>query len=294
MTAADVAELFRGRTLHRRAHLWKITRADGTVLRFAEWDREISFDGEVYTPAGGLVGTADDQERGLDARSLEVHGLISSSAITEDDLWRGLYRMAAVEHFEVDARYPWNGYIEKNTFRIARTFFDGSQWGAEIQGLGSRLSKRRGLVAERHCSREFGGFGCGYDIPGSGLVRSYTVTTVPEDRVEIKVINPGGTTPGTDDYRNGRIRFTSGLNAGVEVDVAAFSVALGLDTICTWDLEVPVPHPIQPGDTFEATPGCDRTWTDCIGWHGNGVSGAADRWGGFRTIPGTDESHRER
>lgn len=292
MVAIDAAALFVGRRVHRRAHLWRIERRDGTVLRFCEWDKEITFDGETYTPQDGVDGTASEKEQGFGVADVELHGILSDSAITEADLWAGLYRGAVITHYEVDARFPYLGFLDKNIFRIARTFWDGRQWGAEIHSLGALLQQRRGRVAERHCGHQFGDALCAFDIPGSGLVATLTISDVPEARREFRVTSPGISVPGN--FEGGTAEFITGANAGILVDIHEGYAIAGPSTIGGWILEMPTPYVIEAGDQVKVTPGCIRNWDACQNWHGGGASGAARRYGGFRWMPGTDEVARER
>jgi uncharacterized phage protein (TIGR02218 family) len=67
--------------------------------------------------------------------------------------------------------------------------------------------------------------------------------------VTIATINP-------DYFAFGLVTFTSGFNAGLTMEVKS------------WDgtnltLFLPMPFPIQPGDEFTITPGCDLRWPTC-------------------------------
>ncbi|MBI3444571.1 MAG: phage BR0599 family protein, partial [Magnetospirillum sp.] len=73
-------------------------------------------------------------------------------------------------------------------------------------------------------------------------------------------------------WDHGRVIMASGLNAGLTRSVKTSSPG-------RLELYGPFPYPPQPGETFSAMPGCDKTLARCTS-HANAV-----RFGGLPFVP---------
>ena len=77
------------------ATCWRIARTDGVVLGFTDHDAALTFAGTTYEPM--LEGGEASQKLGPQTDTSEVVGVLTSGAITEDDILLGRFDGASVE-----------------------------------------------------------------------------------------------------------------------------------------------------------------------------------------------------
>lgn len=95
---------------HAVVRLVKLTRVDGTVLRFAETDVPVTVDGETFQPGEGLV--VGSVPFGLDgfASGIDLSiGATTETLIDVDDLRAGLWDDAEIYVYVADAINPEHG-----------------------------------------------------------------------------------------------------------------------------------------------------------------------------------------
>ena len=279
------------------AACWKITRVDGTILRFTTHDKALVYDGESYSPANSY--SPGDVELSTDGSSnqMEVWG-ITSDDITESDLLLGLYEHAFVEIFLVDytdlaiprtvLQVGWIGQV--------RTQQDSFQ--ADLRGLVTRLQQAIGETVSPDCRWDLGDSRCQVDVVA--LTVTDTVDSVPglnaeslsrpassgsalEDAVVQTLINPNdeficfSRPEASGHFDFGTLTWTSGDNQGLSMEVVRFDGGY-------FKLMEGMPYQIQVGDGFEIFPGCDKRPTTCKSKFNNFVNN-----GGFPHVPGTDD-----
>lgn len=254
------------------ATIWKVTRVDATVIGFTDHDSDLLISAVTYQSATGYTRTAIQSTSDLSVDNLELDGLISVSAVSEDDLRGNKYQGAEVRVSVCDyanlATTPVllrRGWIGKITVR------DGI-YVAELRGISDRLQQTIGRVYGRECDADFGDARCGIDATAGVHNATGTVGTVTSDskfydvaRTETK-------------WTAGKLTWTSGNNNGVNIEVKK---ADGAGNIELWQA---MPKAITIGDTYTIRAGCQkRRVEDCITLYNNAVN-----FRGFDTIPGTD------
>jgi uncharacterized phage protein (TIGR02218 family) len=266
-------ESLRLQRTHRFAVLWRITRVDGHVLRFTSHDRPITYAGFSWTPAGGFSASALQRQDGFKDRNWEATGIISSDAITFDDLRAGKYRQAKVEAIKIDWRYPWADPFEISTFWIVNTQFTGVLWEAQIEGLTHKLKMSIGRIFARTCDvHAFGDQRCGLNEADFTFSGSVTAINVARRDFQTTVSQT------TNYFKRGYLKWTSGLNEGLTMEInKSFGTA---GRIVLW---LSMPYDVAIGDTFNAVVGCDRLYKTCLTKFNNIVN-----FRGFPWVPGTD------
>lgn len=273
-------------TQKRLATLWKLTRADGTILRFTDHDDPIPFSTfstvvETYVPTNGVSLSARQLQAGLKVNNLEARGVLASAAITEDDLRYGLYDGAEIWEYLVDWKYPFNGALVSTYYRIREVSWTPQGWTAQIEGRTSSLQVKRGHLYTKSCRYTLGDDHCGKNIEtGTGDFRvAGTVAAVSNAR---KVFTSAALVglQSNEFYRYGKVVWTSGNNAGIDLisEVSKFVSASGQVS-----LQLDTPINIAVGDGFNIYVGCDKTYGTCKSKFSNG-----DAFGGFPHIPGND------
>jgi hypothetical protein len=182
------------------ATAWLIQRIDGTVFAFTDHDvsatinLEAIVSGYGYSNIPGIDGTgtqvyesltgsgyaATDVENtaALNVDNMEVHGLLSSSSITEDDLRAGLWDYANVCIFV----YNWNdpdgspdyGAVIMRIGKLGEVTIDAGIFKAELRGLTQAYTRTIGELTSPLCRADLGDARCTVNLlVGSP---SFTVT----------------------------------------------------------------------------------------------------------------------
>lgn len=246
------------------ARCWTLTRRDGARLGFTDHDRSLVLDGLSHDPDSGLDAGALDSASGLASDNTEALCALSADSITEHDLERGLYDGAEVDLHLVDWTDPADRVL---LFRgsIGETVRGPLSFTAELRSMASKLDQTIGRAYLRQCDAELGDARCRLTItPAIG-----TVTALAETG-EITATGLGT------DHARGVLTWLTGANTGSTQIVRDHTG----DTLAVWS---PPPDPVQPGDTFAVTPGCDKTLATCRDRFANAMN-----FRGFPHIPGDD------
>lgn len=260
--AAYRAHLATGSTT--RARCWKITRRDGLVLGFTDHDRPIAFDGVTFEPTSAVSASEASASLGLAPDEAEVAGALTSAAITEADLARGLYAGAAVEVWDVN-------WADPDARRLAGLYEVGeverreNAFRAEIRSRAAALQRKLGRVLLPACDAELGDARCGVDVSGPPFLEAGTVASA--DDLTITAAEAGLAAAGSDFFTRGLLTWTSGANAGTTSAVRRHVQATDTAVLDIWRAPA---FDIAPGDGFTLRAGCDKSWGACVVKFGNG------------------------
>ena len=271
------------RQSHRLARLWWIRRTDGFDLRLTDHDHALTFDLFEYTPIGGVDATAIRKAGALEEQNFEARGVISSDAITYDDLRAGRYHEAEVNEYAVDWLYPWAGALQHTRYWITETHFDGEQWTAQVSGIPYWLRFSTGDVLARNCGADLGDARCGVVATDPPYTLTGTVLEVLTGRLSFQA----GNLVETDHlYDEGEVVWVTGQNAGIRCVIrdCAFGRAPWTSGAPVITLHMRTPHPIAVGDFATFKQGCDKKRTTCRDKFSNLVN-----FRGFPHMPGTDK-----
>ena len=262
---------------HRYATTWKITRADSTVFRFTSHDHKLTVGGEIFTPAGGFNATAQQKRDSLRGQDKDFQGVITSAAITTEDLREGRYRGATVEEQLVDWQYPWGGVIASAFYYVLETRFTGESWDAQLQGLTAQLERNVGAVHTRNCPYNLGDADCRKVL--TSFTANGSAVTVVTDRANFTATDGEYSSQAADLYQFGEVQWLTGNNAGLVSEVRSNTAAAG--TSITFELQLDTVLDIEVDDTFDVIQGCNKTRAVCISKFDN-----IDNYGGFPFMPG--------
>ena len=257
-------------------HCWRVQRRDGSVLGFTDHDRDLLIDGTTYKAASGFTATAIEDQLGLAVSNLDVDGALSSAAITEDDLNAGLYDDASVTILRVNWQDVSQRVIVRSGF-LGNVTRGETAFSAELRGLAASLDQTAGRVFQRTCAWELGDTRCGIDLGAAGHHGSGTVTSVISN-FDFTASGIGSFASGI--FSGGKITWLTGNNDGLEIEVKAHSQGAPHSRL---SLFLPMPRPIEIGDTFTITAGCDKRFETCRDRFSNVIN-----FGGFPHMPGND------
>lgn len=318
------------------ARMWHVTLTNGTEYGFTSHDRDITFESLLYRAAQGYTATDVSTTSELNVDNLEVAGILSSPAITEDDLLAGLWDGAAVEVFLVNYANLAQGKLQLRKGTLGEVRLERGMFHAELRGLTQAYQTVIGELCSPSCRATLGdarctvnlapftvtgtieavnddgvtlydssrtedgpaggvpiidisnadpgvvttgtphGFVAGQAVMISGVVgpeslNTITVVRAPDvDTFELPIdTSDTGTYPayvsggsvvalGSDtgyfDY--GLITFDTGANAGLSMEVKAYTTGQIV-------LQLPMPHPVEVGDTYTLIAGCDKSMATC-------------------------------
>lgn len=159
------------------ATLWKVTRRDGTIMGFTDHDADLVVSGVTYAAATGYTRTAIKSSADFAVDNLDLEGIISSAAVTEQDLRAGLYYGAEVLVMACNYASVASGTATLRRGWIGQITVGNGTYVAELRGLTDRLQQAIGRVYGRDCGADLGDTRCGVriDPPTWQASTAYTV-----------------------------------------------------------------------------------------------------------------------
>ena len=274
LEAGIAAQLASGATT--LATCWRVARADGVVLGFADHDEALSFGGTDYLPAHGLDGSEAPTKLGAAVDTAEVVGVLSSEAISEEDILLGRFDGAEVTTWRVNWRDVSQRYFVRRA-TIGEIVREDGVFRAELRSGQAALNVPRGRVYQALCDAELGDARCGVDLDDEDL-RAEAVVAEVLDRFRLRIEGIGDFDEGW--FAFGMAAWTSGKREGLRDRVVTAAREGGADVL---GFAAPVGEWVEEGEALVLTVGCDRRFATCVARFGN-----AANFRGFPHIPGSD------
>jgi uncharacterized phage protein (TIGR02218 family) len=252
------------------ATCWKVTRKDGVVFGFTDFDQNLAIDDVTYEARTGYTRTAIQTISDLSVDNLDIESAFDSEAITAQDLRDGVWDNAEVLIFLVNWADLSAGKIVLKRGMIGQVELKDSLYRTELRGLTQLFSQNIGELYTADCRADLGDSRCKIDL--SALTVSGTVTAV-SDRYGF---TDSSRAEEENYWKGGLVTWTSGANAGRKMEIRAFASG-------TFTLFLPMPSEIAVGDTYTAQPGCDKSFETCRSRYGNGINFRGEPY-----VPGTD------
>ena len=255
---------------------WRLTRNDGEVLGFTDHDRNVSFDGVTYEAASGFTASEIHESVGLNVDNLDVSGAIRSDRLSADDLTAGMFDDAGVAIFRVN----WSDPDQRVLVRagsLGEVRRAGQAFTAEVRGLAHYLQQPSGRLFQYGCDADLGDVRCGVDVNSPAYMASGTVSELISSRV---FVVSGIEAYGDGWFRHGKVKFTSGANAGREIEIKRHDDNGSGARIELWQSPS---RPVTTGEGVTLSAGCDRTLATCRTKFANVVN-----YRGFPHMPGND------
>ena len=181
------------------ATLMVVTRADGAVYRFCAYDKDITYDGEVYERALGYSKSDIQTSDALDVDNLNMSGALNSESITDDDLRAGEWDLAEFNLFMVNPLDPDAfGPIKLRRGWLGEVTTTRGAFEAELRGLMQALSKIIGRIYSPACDATLGDERCKVDLSGGTSEGAFTdVGTVESISADgLVILDSARTEPG--------------------------------------------------------------------------------------------------
>jgi uncharacterized phage protein (TIGR02218 family) len=258
------------------ARCWLIARNDGVRQGFTDHDEDVIV-GDVICRAGsGLSGSEVTAKLGMAVDASEMSGALSDDSLNEYDLAAGRYDAAGVELWLVDWSEPsLRVLLAKGSLGEVRR--EGTAFAAEVRGLSQRLAEDSGRRFTATCSADLGDVRCTVDLANAAYHNSGTVLALSA----VSAFTASGLDAFADGWFSaGKLTFTGGANAGLAIEVKSHGNSDGAVSFTLWQA---MAQPIQAGDTFTVSAGCDKRFATCNVRFNNAVN-----FRGFPHIPGND------
>lgn len=271
LNAAAMAHLAKQRT--NLCMCWRLERVDGVVLGFTDYHEDLFIDGLYYQSQAGMVrATAVSGSSDLGVQNADVETVLDSDHIDREDLESGLYDFCSLKIFLVNYLDPSAFQIKLLRGRLGEVSLGQNTAQAELRSLTQMLQQRTGRTHEVACSYELGDPKCGVNLD------DFRVTGTITQVINQHRIKDSSRSEAADWFAQGKITFTSGNCAGLSMEVQTWTGGSSKNFVLSLDM----PYPIQVGDAYEVTPGCDKTFATCQQKFNN------MNFSGFPFIPGTD------
>jgi uncharacterized phage protein (TIGR02218 family) len=252
---------------------WKITRTDGQVFGFTEYDKNLMIEGLLYLAKSGFSPTDVDTQSKLAVDNLNANGILDSDVITQEELATGKWDFAAVEIFKVNANSVIDGRDVLVVGRLGEVKLGRVGFEAEVRGLANAYAQSHNLIYQPGCRATLGDAQCKVDLTPF----TFTGTLDGVAPNGLTVFDAGRTeTDGFFDF--GNIRMTSGKSNGLLMEIKQYSVGQMV-------LQLEFASGVDVGDTYIIQVGCGKRFQeDCVGRFNNGVN-----FRGEPHLPGMDK-----
>jgi phage conserved hypothetical protein BR0599 len=242
--------------------LCRIECKDGTVLGFTNLDTSVLYDdgrGEVNYRAdnGGFMPERYQATADLSVDNTDLTGWISDSGITIQQIRAGIFDYAKIDIYRVNYMDLSQGREIMGRGTLGQTQYGKTGWRNEFRGLTQQLKQTISLLYSLTCRAKFGDSKCAKAF-------TWVDGTVTALGVEADLgFTDSALTEDAEWYEPGVIEWLTGDNAGIESEVDTFSAGGVIE------LMIPLPNPIQVGDTFRIRQDCNKIAVSKNGMRGD-------------------------
>ena len=268
-----------GREVTTVCHCWRLTRKDGAVTGYTDHDRTLTVGGIAYAPETGFSASEARDTLGLAVDTVDVEGALSSERISEEDIAAGLYDGATVETLLVNWRKPADFALIR-TATIGKITRSDQRFIAELESMVHMLDQPGGRYVSRSCDAELADARCKFlaDRPGFSATGAVGPQVTPSGFTAsgLEMFSAGW-------FSHGVLTWTSGASSGRSERIDEHRMDAAGVTLVLRPRAGPMP---EPGDTFSAFAGCDKTFATCKAKFDNAVN-----FRGFPHLPGNDAAY---
>jgi uncharacterized phage protein (TIGR02218 family) len=255
---------------------WVVTRRDGVVQGFTDHDEDVVVVGVTCRAGTGLAASEAAEQLGLAVTGSEISGALADDELSEADLAAGRYDAASVDVYLVDWSEPAL-HVLMSKCALGEVRREGIAFTAELRSLAHRLAENSGRLYTATCSADLGDARCTVDLTDAAFHGSSTVSALDGSSL-FRATGLGAFADGW--FTAGKLVFTSGANDGLAVEVKTHRVEADGVHIELWQQ---MPEPVEAGDSFTVTAGCDKRFATCRDRFANAVN-----FRGFPHVPGND------
>lgn len=253
--------------------LLKVVCKDGTVLGFTTLDEPLTFDDGggplLYRADQGFMPERLESTADLGVDNTNLQGWYSLDGVTEARIRAGLFDFAQVWIYRVNFMDLGQGFEIWAAGTFGESKYNDTGWTTEYRSLRQQLKQPLCQLSSLTCRARFGSKSLG--TPGAPFTErkpcnkdlvwaAGTVTALGAETD--RMFTDTGRAEADGFYEPGVIEWLTGANAGAQMEVYRYAAK-------AFELSLPLPYPIQAGDTYRARQDCDKTFTMCKTRHNN-------------------------
>lgn len=254
------------------ATCWKVTRRDGSIFGFTDFDKDLMVDGLLYQARSGYTRSAIHTIANLAVDNLDIESAIDSETLSAADLRAGVWDGATVEIFLVNWANLANGKIILKRGTIGEVELKDTVFRAELRGLSQALSQQIVELYTPDCRADLGDTRCKVNLAALTVTGAITAVT---DR---RSFADSSRSESVNHWNGGLLTWTSGANVGRKMEVKAF------ESSGAFTLFLPMPSIVAVGDNYSLRPGCDKKFSTCKDRYSN-----VKNFRGEPNVPGNDQ-----
>jgi uncharacterized phage protein (TIGR02218 family) len=138
------------------ATCWKVTRRDGSIFGFTDFDKDLTVESLLYQARSGYTRSAIHTIANLAVDNLDIESAIDSETLSAADLRAGVWDGATVEIFLVNWANLANGKIILKRGTIGEVELKDTVFRAELRGLSQALSQQIVELYTPDCRADLG------------------------------------------------------------------------------------------------------------------------------------------
>ena len=253
------------------ATCWKVTRKDGLIFGFTDFDRDLVVESVTYMAATGYTRSAIHTIANLAVDNLDIESALDSDILTAGDLRAGVWDGATVEIFLVNWANLANGKIILKRGTIGEVELQDVTFKAELRGLTQALSQQIVELYTPDCRADLGDSRCKVNLA------ALTVTGAVTDMTDRRSFEDSSRTEENAYWNGGLVTWTSGDNQGRRMEIKSFVAG-------AFTLYLPMESNIAVGDEYSLRPGCDKSFATCKARYNN-----VNNFRGEPHVPGNDQ-----
>lgn len=251
------------------AYGWRLDRDDGVSFGFTSHDKDIVINNFRYRAMPGMVPSSIALDDSLDVDSVEIEGVLTASAISEQDLEAGRWNGAQLQIELVNWASPNEEPLSLISGEFGEIVKSGDSFRVELLGPTSFLDEAIVPWTSPTCRARLGDKECKLSLH----VHQRELQLSMQNETQFQFEAMDGT---ASDFTFGELRWLSGRNSGLS------SAVLKGQGNLVW-LADPPPSSAMPGDRALLTAGCDKNFATCRDRFANAVN-----FRGEPHLPGND------
>jgi uncharacterized phage protein (TIGR02218 family) len=256
------------------APCWQVTRQDGVKHSHTAHDRDLLIDGDTYSSTVSFAATALSAKSGLAVDNLEATLFYRADQLNKADVLAGVYEYANLDLFWANWNDLGQGKLwEARGWKLGEARVGENKVVFEIRSLTQHYECQATHIITPDCRYLFG-----FNAPPRSRcpvnLASYTVAGSVTGEIGNREFVDSSLAAATDVYRYGLVTWTSGNNAGYQMEVESYNPTTKLVV-----LFLPMPWKIEAGDGYTVSQGCPRTVAACKAY------GAIYNFGGSPFVP---------
>lgn len=254
------------------ATCWEVTRRDGSIFGFTDFDKDLTVDSLLYQARSGYTRSAIHTIANLAVDNLDIESAIDSETLSAADLRAGVWDGATVEIFLVNWANLANGKIILKRGTIGEVELKDTVFRAELRGLSQALSQQIVELYTPDCRADLGDTRCKVNLA------ALTVTGAVSAVTDRRSFADSSRSESVNHWNGGLLIWTSGANVGRKMEVKAFGSG------GAFTLFLPMPSIVAVGDNYSLRPGCDKKFSTCKDRYSN-----VKNFRGEPNVPGNDQ-----